>query len=97
MDAPDDRLLDACGWVIHAGLGAATLLRGGLPLHGSALMGKGRLFCLMAEAGMGKSAVCWHFIQNGFALALRVPVYEISYRRSFEILPELATALLHCL
>lgn len=66
LDCPDERLPVAIAWAIHAGLGAATLAHGGLPLHGAGLMVDGRYIGLMAKSGTGKSTLSWHLLQNGF-------------------------------
>lgn len=79
VDAPDDKLPVASAWAIHAGLGAATITRGGVPLHGAGLEVAGRYVCLMADSGTGKSTLSWFLLQRGarFGNDDLVPVYLI--------------------
>lgn len=65
VDCPDDLLEVAAAWAIHAGLGAATLTHGGLPLHGAGLEVAGRYVALMADSGSGKSTLSWFLMQQG--------------------------------
>jgi hypothetical protein len=61
-----DALLDvASAWAIHAGLGAATLTHGGVPLHGAGLEIDGRYVALMADSEAGKSTLSWFLMQRG--------------------------------
>ena len=65
VDCPDDMLQIAWAWAIHAGLGAATLTHGGIPLHGAGLEIDGRYIALMADSGSGKSTLSWFLMQRG--------------------------------
>lgn len=65
VDCPDERLTVAVAWAIHAGLGAATVTRGGVPLHGAGLEVAGRYVALMASSGSGKSTLSWYLMQHG--------------------------------
>jgi hypothetical protein len=65
VDCPDDLLEVAAAWAIHAGLGAATLTHGGLPLHGAGLEVAGRYVALLADSGVGKSTLSWFLMQRG--------------------------------
>lgn len=67
LDAPDDKLPVAVAWAVHAGLGAATITHGGLPLHGAGLEINGRRIGLMADSGAGKSTLSWHLLEHGGA------------------------------
>lgn len=64
LDCPDARLPVAVAWAVHAGLGAATLTHGGLPLHGAGLEIAGRAIGLMAGSGAGKSTLSWFLLQQ---------------------------------
>ncbi|GAB4462907.1 MAG: hypothetical protein OHK0029_30640 [Armatimonadaceae bacterium] len=66
LDCSDARLPVGAAWAIHAGLGAATLTHGGLPLHGAGLEWAGKAFCLMADSGVGKSTLSWYLLRHGF-------------------------------
>lgn len=65
IDCEDEKLPVAAAWAIHAGLGAATVTRGGVPLHGAGLEIAGRYVALMADSGVGKSTLSWHLLQHG--------------------------------
>ena len=65
VDAPDERLDVASAWAIHAGLGAATLTHGGVPLHGSGMEIAGKSIALMADSGTGKSTLSWFLLGRG--------------------------------
>jgi hypothetical protein len=65
IDCSDEQMELAAAWAIHAGLGAATLTHGGVPLHGAGLEIKGRYIALMADSGTGKSTLSWFLMQRG--------------------------------
>lgn len=65
LDCPDDKLTVAAAWAVHAGLGAATLTRGGVPLHGAGLEIGGKYAALMADSGTGKSTLSWFLMTRG--------------------------------
>lgn len=65
IDAPDEKVPVAGAWAIHAGLGAATLTHGGVPLHGAGLELAGKYVALMADSGTGKSTLSWFLLQRG--------------------------------
>lgn len=65
VDCADEKLSAAAAWAFHAGLGAATVTRGGVPLHGAGLEIAGRYIALMASSGSGKSTLSWHLLQHG--------------------------------
>lgn len=65
VDCADEKLSAAAAWAFHAGLGAATVTRGGVPLHGSGLEIAGRYVALMAESGTGKSTLSWFLLSRG--------------------------------
>lgn len=65
VDCPDEKLEAASAWAIHAGLGAATLTHGGVPLHGAGLEVAGNYVALMANSGAGKSTLSWFLIGHG--------------------------------
>jgi hypothetical protein len=77
MDCPDTRLPVAVAWAVHAGLGAATLTHGGLPLHGAGMEIEGNYIGLIADSGVGKSTLSWFLLQNGarFGNDDLIPVY----------------------
>lgn len=77
VDAPDDKIPVAGAWAIHAGLGAATLTHGGIPLHGAGLEVAGKYVALMADSGSGKSTLSWFLMQRGarFGNDDLIPVY----------------------
>lgn len=77
VDCADECLPVAAAWAIHAGLGAATVTRGGVPLHGAGLEVAGRYVALMAASGSGKSTLSWFLMQQGarFGNDDLVPVY----------------------
>lgn len=65
VDCDDEKLSAAAAWAFHAGLGAATVTRGGVPLHGSGLEISGRYVALMAASGTGKSTLSWFLLGRG--------------------------------
>lgn len=65
VDCADEKLSAAAAWAFHAGLGAATVTRGGVPLHGAGLEVAGHYVALMASSGSGKSTLSWHLLQHG--------------------------------
>lgn len=65
VDCGDDKLSAAAAWAFHAGLGAATVTRGGVPLHGAGLEVAGRYVALMAMSGTGKSTLTWFLLTRG--------------------------------
>lgn len=65
VDCSDDLLEVASAWVIHAGLGVATLTHGGVPLHGAGLEVAGKYVALMAGSGAGKSTLSWFLMGQG--------------------------------
>ncbi len=65
VDCADEKLSAAAAWAFHAGLGAATVTRGGVPLHGAGLEVAGQYVALMASSGSGKSTLSWHLLQHG--------------------------------
>jgi hypothetical protein len=77
IDCSNEILPVAAAWAFHAGLGAATLLRGGLPLHAAGLEVDGRFIGLTAQSGTGKSTTSWFLLQNGarFANDDLIPCY----------------------
>lgn len=77
VDALDEKVPVAGAWAIHAGLGAATLTHGGVPLHGAGLEVAGKYVALMAASGTGKSTLSWFLLQRGarFGNDDLIPVY----------------------
>lgn len=68
VDAPDATLREACAWIIHIGLSAASLLHGRLPLHaGGIALRNGRAVALIAESGVGKSTLTYQCVAEGGA------------------------------
>lgn len=65
VDCPDDLLEAASAWAIHAGLGAATLTHGGVPLHGAGLEIARQYVALVADSEAGKSTLSWFLMQRG--------------------------------
>ena len=65
VDCADDKLSAAAAWAFHAGLGAATVTRGGVPLHGAGLEVAGRVVALLAASGTGKSTLTWFLLTRG--------------------------------
>jgi len=80
VDCADDKLSMAAAWAYHAGLGAATVARGGLPLHGAGLEVAGRYVALLASSGGGKSTFAWHLLGQGarFGNDDLVPTYLVN-------------------
>lgn len=69
VDCADEKLSAAAAWAFHAGLGAATVTRGGVPLHGAGLEIAGRYVALMASSGSGKSTLTWFLLMHGARFA----------------------------
>lgn len=65
VDCADEKLSAAAAWAFHAGLGAATIARGGVPLHGAGLELDGRNIALLAASGTGKSTLTWFLLEHG--------------------------------
>lgn len=65
VDCADEKVSAAAAWAFHAGLGAATIARGGVPLHGAGLEIAGRTVALLAASGTGKSTLSWFLIEQG--------------------------------
>ena len=65
VDCAEEKLSAAAAWAFHAGLGAATVTRGGIPLHAAGLEIAGRMVALMAESGTGKSTLSWFLLSRG--------------------------------
>lgn len=65
VDCLDEQLEVASAWAIHAGLGAATLTHGGVPLHGAGLEVAGKYVALIADSGAGKSTLSWFLMGRG--------------------------------
>ena len=65
VDCADEKVSAAAAWAFHAGLGAATIARGGVPLHGAGLEIAGRTVALLAASGTGKSTLSWFLIGEG--------------------------------
>lgn len=65
VDCSDTKLEVASAWAIHAGLGAATLTHGGVPLHGAGLEVAGRYIAVIADSGAGKSTLSWFLLRRG--------------------------------
>jgi len=77
VDCGDEKLAAAAAWAFHAGLGAATVTRGGVPLHAAGLEIAGRNIALMAASGTGKSTLSWFLLEEGarFGNDDLIPVY----------------------
>ncbi|MGC4045795.1 MAG: hypothetical protein QM758_18550 [Armatimonas sp.] len=77
LDCKDQRIPVGAAWAIHAGLGAATLTNGGIPLHGAGIVINRRFTVIMASSTAGKSTLSWFLIQAGdlFANDDLVPAY----------------------
>lgn len=77
LDCADEKLSAGAAWAFHAGLGAATVTHGGVPLHGAGLEVAGRYVALLADSGVGKSTLSWFLLQRGarFGNDDLVPVY----------------------
>jgi len=69
VDCTDECLPIAAAWFTHAGLGAATVTHGGLPMHGAGLEVGGRYIALMAGSGVGKSTLSWYLLEHGARFA----------------------------
>ncbi len=78
IDCADDRLAAASFWAVHAGLGIATLTRGGVSLHGAGLEISGKYVALMADSGTGKSTLSWFLMMRGarFGNDDAIPTYS---------------------
>lgn len=65
VDCSDERLLPVAAWAFHAGLGFATIRRGGFPLHGAGLEIAGRFVALVGNSGQGKSTLAGFLAERG--------------------------------
>ena len=77
VDCADEAVPAAAAWAFHAGLGAATVTRGGVPLHAAGLEIAGRNVALMAASGTGKSTLSWFLLERGarFGCDDLIPTY----------------------